>query len=95
MANVTVSFSLDSIQDADILRWLEGLPKRGRSEAIRSALRSGIGGGITLGDVYQAIREIDRKLARGMVLAGAEGGDVGDLPDEPPDIAAALDNLGL
>lgn len=98
MANVTVSFSLDSIQDADLLRWLEGLPKRGRSGAIRDALRGHLVGarGVTLGDIYQAIKEIDRKLARGASVAtgGSAGAPEGE-EDIPEDIRDALDNLGL
>ena len=52
---------------------------------------------MTLGAVYQAVKEIDAKLSAGAVLVGgaAVGAmDVTDV-DEPADVAAALDNLGL
>jgi hypothetical protein len=96
MANVTISFSLDSLQDADILRWLEGLPSRGRSVAIRDALRGYLGTrGVTLGDVYQVVKEIDRKLARGVAVASTADEASADEADTPQDILDALDSLGL
>jgi hypothetical protein len=88
------SLVLSMQKDADIIRWLNTVDGS-KSEAIRAAIRAHMGTqGITLGDVYQAVREIDRKLARGAFVANTEGSDAGDLPDEPPDIAVALDNLG-
>jgi metal-responsive CopG/Arc/MetJ family transcriptional regulator len=88
MAKVTVSFTLDSEQDRDLARWLDGLPKRGRSEAIRDALRAHLGqGSITLGDIYAAIMELKRQIAT--------QSDHIPTNEEPPDLAAVLDNLGL
>ena len=95
MAKVNVSFSVDDQTDRDILTWLALLPKRKKSEAIREALRAYLSKqGVTLGDIYQAVQEIDRKLANGVVTVGAR--DVYDVmgTDEPPDVAAALDTLG-
>lgn len=90
---VSVSFSLNSDKDADLLRWLNNLPKRGKSEAIREVLRAGLGrGGVSLGDVYQAVRDLERKLQNGVTVAHAVDSD---MPDEPPDVAANLDKLGL
>jgi len=43
MPTVRYSISLDAIQDADIVRWIEAQSKRGASEAIRQAIRAYIG----------------------------------------------------
>ena len=96
MATVTVSFTLDDQVDYEVVQWLARLPKRQKSAAIREALRRHLQGqGITLCDIYQAVREIDRKLASGAVVVGIDNAnDVVDA-DEPPDVEAALDNLGL
>ena len=95
MAKATRSFTLDDQTDRDILTWLDRLPKRKKSEAIREALRAHLSGqDVTLDHIYQVVREIDRKLAYGVVIGD---GSVDDVPetDEPPDVAAALDRLGL
>ena len=92
MAKMTVCFSLDSEIDRDLVRWLESLPKRGRSEAIRDALRTQLTHGeVTLGDIYAAIMDLKRS---GLTLAASQDRAEG-ASDEPPDVAAALDNLGL
>ena len=85
----TVVFSLDTEEDRDILQWLNSQPARKRSAAIREALRTYIGGGVTLGDVYQAIRDLERRLGSGSVAVIADDDDL----DEPPEAAAALDAL--
>ncbi len=91
MAKSVVSFVLDEEQDRDLLRWLHSLPKGARSEAIREALRAHLGhSGITLGDIYQAILD----LKRGGLVLSAQGNDA-PASDEPLDVAATLDNLGL
>lgn len=96
MAKVTRSFTLDDYNDRDILTWLDQLPKRKKSEAIREALRAHLGGcGVTLGDIYQAVREIDRKLVNGVFTVGIGEPDSTVDIDEPQDVAAALDELGL
>ena len=90
---ITVSFTLDSVRDADILRWLRGLPKRRRSGAIREALREHIStGGVSLGDVYQAIRDLEWKLEHATVKVRRGAEERGEW-DEPPEAAAALDAL--
>jgi hypothetical protein len=88
---VVVSFSLDTDEDRDLLRWLGR--QENRSAAIREALRARASGGITLGDVYQAVKEVERLIRSGVVVAGAPA-DNGEIWEEPPDIAAALDALG-
>ena len=94
MAKIVVSFAVDSDDDRDLVRWLDGLPNRKRSEAIREALRSHLGrGGVTIGDVYQAVQELGRKLQAGTVVGCASPS--AEEWDEPADIAAALDGLGL
>ena len=77
MARVVMSFALDSQKDRRILRYLEGLPRGEKSQAIRDALDAHLGGGgVTLGDVYQAVKDLERKLGSGSVLA--QPGSVGD-----------------
>jgi len=92
MARKTVvAFSLDTEADRDILRWLER--QENRSAAIRAALREHLArGGVTLGDVYQAVKDLERKLQAGAVM-GCAAPTQGDDWDEPPDAAAALDAL--
>ncbi len=66
MARVVMSFALDSQKDKRILRYLEGLPRGEKSKAIRDALHAHLGsGGVTLGDVYQAVKDLERKLGSG------------------------------
>ena len=98
MARVVMSFTLDSQKDVRILRYLEGLPRGEKLAAIRDALHAHLGGGgVTLGDVYQAVKELERTLGSGSVLVQARSvGDVSQtLADEPADVAASLDGLGL
>jgi hypothetical protein len=98
MTKVVMSFTLDSQNDRQILQYLQALPKGERSQAIRNALDAQIGGEpTTLGDVYQAVKDLERKLASGPVLvqAGSPGISPHEPEDEPADVAANLDGLGL
>ena len=91
MAKVTVTFSLDSERDKRILRWLEGLPKRKKSEAIREVLTAHLGqNGITLQDIYEAIMDLKRSG-----LAVAPHGDSRPQSDVPADVLENLSKLGL
>jgi hypothetical protein len=94
MAKRVETFSFDSEADKDIARWLAGLPSRGKSAAIRAAIREHAGrNGITLGDVYRAVKDLERKLESGaVVLAGGAESEAEEW-DEPDDAAAALDAL--
>jgi hypothetical protein len=95
MATVTVCFTVDSERDRDLVRWLDGLPKRKRSEAVRQTLRNGLArGGVTLGDVYQAVKALERKLDAGVAVTRASVSDP-DGKDAPADVVMALDTLGL
>lgn len=91
MNNVTISFSLNPKTDADLARWLACQPPRRRSQAIREMLRVGMNGAGDDG-LRRDIREIKRMLESGVVAASGESEAVGD---EPEDVAAALDGLGL
>jgi hypothetical protein len=92
---VVVSLVLNAQRDADIIKWLDSRDGS-KSEAIRAAIRARIGTqGLTLGDIYQAIKEIDRKLARGVAVASATNEEPAGEEDVPQDILDALDNLGL
>lgn len=92
MGRVIVSFSLDTEEDRDILRWLER--QESKSAAIREALRAHLLGGVTLGDVYQAVKDLERLIRSGVVVAAGRPADPQGEPEEPPDLAAALDALG-
>jgi hypothetical protein len=95
MPKLTISFSLDSEVDKDILRWLKALPKRQRSARIRDAIRDHLGrGGVTLGDVYQAVKDLERNLRKlHSGTAATPHATDGDDWDEPPEASAALDAL--
>ena len=87
---VTKTFSLDTEADKDILRWLGA--QENVSKSIRQAIRAYQGrGGVTIGDVYQAIKDVDRKLQNGAVNVSPSDDDW----NEPPEAAAALEKLGL
>ena len=90
MAKRVVSFTLDTEADKDITRWLDR--HENRSAAIREAIRDHVGrSGVTLGDVYQAVKGLERKLQSGVVVSA--GKDQTEEWDEPADAAAALDAL--
>jgi len=94
---LTISFTLDDEHDYKIVRWLRNLPRGEKSKAIRDALDAHLSGNVTLGDVYQTVKEIERKLQSGAFSAGAglvepDGAD--DFERENPDIMDALRNLG-
>lgn len=89
---VVIPVSMDTEADRDLLRWLER--QENRSAAIRDALREYIGrGSVTLGDVYQAVKELERKLQTGAMIVGGASQRSGDEWEEPPEAAAALDAL--
>jgi hypothetical protein len=94
MAKVTISFTIYDHGDRDLLNWLSRLPKRRKSGAIREALREHLRSGVTLGDVYQAVLNLNHKLDAGVIVTKTDNTRE-PLDDEPPDVAAALDNLGL
>ena len=93
MARKTIlSISLDSEADKDILRWVDSLDKGEKSAGIRDAIRAHIGGGgVTLGDIFQAVKDLERKVQSGVVIHQASGDDLDDA--EPAEAVAALDAL--
>jgi hypothetical protein len=91
MSKMIISFSLNPDKDRRIVQWLNG--QQNKSAAIREALEAHLGGGgITLSDIYWAVRELERKIG-----SGASAISVLDSlsTSEPPDVAANLDALGL
>jgi hypothetical protein len=91
VARQTITFVLDTERDRDILRWLEG--QENKSAAIREAIRTRLGNeGITLADVYEAILDLQR---RSWVPASDAQASSAASSEEPPDVAEALDSLGL
>jgi len=93
---LTISFTLDDEHDYKIVRWLRDLPKGEKSKAIRDALDAHLSGSVTLGDVYQTVKEIERKLQNGTfsVGAGLDPDYADDFEKENPDIIETLRNLG-
>jgi hypothetical protein len=91
MAKQTVTFVVDAERDRDILRWLGS--QDNKSAAIREAIRAHIGRtSITLADVFEAIQDLRR---RSWTLTPDGRPHSAASSDEPPDVAAALDSLGL
>ncbi len=87
----TIAFALDTERDRDVIHWLDAQPNK--SAAVREAIRAQMKkGGVTLGDIYEAIMELKRQ---GFASQGQPDGASPEGGDEPPDIVAALDNLGL
>jgi hypothetical protein len=98
MARLVMSFTLDPQADRHIVRYLEGLPKGTRSQTIRDALDAQMrGSDISLGDVYQAVKELEQRIGSGLPLVDAANKEVdpSQPQDEPADVAANLDRLGL
>jgi hypothetical protein len=99
-----ITFSLDEIEDAEILAWLEGFGARKRSEAIRGALRAqaqrdwtqAVDGdrGDQAGDQAERIaRCIVDKLGEAGVLVSPSGG-ISRTPDVDPVVRENLAGLG-
>ena len=91
MSKMIVSFSLNPDKDRKIVQWLSS--QQNKSAAIREALEAHLGGGgVTLSDVYRAVRELEHRIGSGALAVSTPG----PVPDaEPPDVAANLDTLGL
>lgn len=87
----TISFTLDTKTDKDLLRWLKQQPNR--SAAIRTVIREHLThGGVTIGDVYQAVQAL-RQNIQSRTFTTAAGADEPEI-DEPAAAVAALDRLG-
>ena len=92
MAKVTISLTLDDERDKRILRWLKGLPERGRSEAMREAINTYLGqNDVTLRDIYDAIQEL--KHFRLMLVQEASP-DV-QQQEVPKDVLENIAKIGL
>jgi len=83
------TFSLDTQRDAALLAWLDA--QDNLSETVRVALRNHYDASqVTLADVYHAVQAVEQRLANGVAVAAPA-----TVPVEDPDLADALDNLGL
>ncbi len=85
------SFTLDSQRDAALLAWLDTQPNS--SETVRAALRAYYDAAqVTLADVYRAVQAVEQRLVDGVTFSAAAS-----IPAsvEDPDLADALDHLGL
>jgi hypothetical protein len=88
MAKMTICFTIDPEEDKRVVRWLDELPKRERSRAIRQALASYLGqSGITLADIYSELQEIKR---HGVAVVPQ---DTQQTNDDDPVMTEALANL--
>lgn len=81
--NVVKSFSLHSEHDKALLAQLGKLKRGDLSPLVRDALNEyfAIHNGVTLTDVYQSIKAIERQLSNGAVSIESQsdqGDDVGD-----------------
>ena len=94
MSSVTRCFVFDTERDARLLAYLDSQDKRKKSEAARELMWCGLeqGGGVTIGDVYATVKEIERKLKAGAFVARADGGDYEGVKLSP-DAVDALGNL--
>ena len=86
---ITVSLTLDSERDRDIVRWLDA--QENKSAAVRDAIRAHLAGApaTTLDDVLRELREMRRE---GLTFSATSAPPA---RDEPPDVAARLDGMGL
>jgi hypothetical protein len=83
------TFSLDTQRDAALLAWLDA--QDNLSETVRVALRNHYDASqVTLADVYRAVQAVEQRLADGVAVATPA-----IAPTEDPDLADALDHLGL
>ena len=83
------TFSLDTQRDATLLAWLD--TQDNLSETVRAALRAYYDvPQVTLVDVYRAVQAVEQRLADGVAVAAPA-----TAPVEDPDLADALDHLGL
>ena len=89
-----VPISLDIEADRDIIRWLDRQPPRKRSQAVRDVLHQHISGSVSVGDVYEIVARIERKIERGVIVDSSPVGEDDDHHHEHPDVVAALDVLG-
>ena len=93
MAKTTKTVSFDTVRDADLLAWLDN--QANASEAVRAALREHVqGAGVTIADVWQAVKALDRKIANGITVQAGSDASGGDAPGTET-AALNLDNLGL
>ena len=91
MSKQPITFIVNTDRDQDILRWLGR--QDNKSAAIRDAIRAHLSGSdITLTDVYEAIQDLKRG---GWGPASQAHSSVATHDNEPPDVAATLDSLGL
>ncbi|MCK9598085.1 MAG: hypothetical protein M0R06_03525 [Sphaerochaeta sp.] len=101
MATIRKTFTFDSEQDAGLVAWLDAQPNA--SETARAALRAAFEAqqgnapaAATLGDVVKAIEGLGAALA-GWQLAtvtASPGNGAGPVREDP-ELAAALDKLGI
>jgi len=97
MATIRKTFTFDSEQDAALVTWLDAQPNA--SETARAALRAAFEGqtgapaAATLGDVVKAIEGLGATLA-GLRFAVASQLDASPVREDP-ELAAALDKLGI
>jgi hypothetical protein len=99
MTKVVKSFSLDLDDDRDLVAEIAKLPKGELSKVVREALRVHFLGQVqdrlTLGDVYQAVKQLERKLQAGTITPGGRETEAldGQSDGDAPGCEAAAANL--
>ena len=64
MAKITVSFTFDDQKHPSLVGWINNLPVKGKSEAIREALDAHLSGKefLTTGDVHKELESLRKEL---------------------------------
>jgi hypothetical protein len=96
VTTVRRSFTLDTKRDAELLAWLDA--QANVSEAVRKALRVYYAQRegteqATLADVVAAIERLGERMAGVQMVRAPDNSS--PVEDEDPELAAALDTLGL
>lgn len=89
---MSVTFNDENERDRELLHRLRAEPNR--SAAVRVALSEHYGRKVTLDDVYRQLEALRDMADRGL-LQLSHGQAAIDGEPEPPDLADALDKLGL
>jgi len=95
MASVTLCYSVDSEDCADIIAYYDKLPRGEKSrEFVRVHKMQLENAGVTLADLNRKLDRLLELVAAGVVLGGAQEPGEGDGAEAQADLSA-LDGLGL
>lgn len=93
MTKIVKQISLNSKRDAALLAEIDLLPKGAFSKTVRDALVAyfKLGGGVTLGLLYQELQAIKQRLDNGAMVAKPQLVDEADVDVLSADILGAFD----